>query len=539
MQCCSPLSSRLRLWRRSVLLTLLAVADLVLAGCQSTSATALLPAPTVTVTAGLSTTPAPTVLVNMTRAPTDTIVPTHAPSATASTVPSPTASATATAMPTATPSARSQTEPTLGYRYVTPAADAALPAPIPTPVSELKVDRNVVNILLIGTDYRPSLAAFHTDTTIIVSINKDSGLVTLLSIPRDLYVYIAGAGMQRINTAYIIGQNSSFPGGGAGLLEQTILYNLGIPIHYYAVVNFDGFRKIVDTLGGIDVPVNCQVTEYMLKDPTLDESVPANYELHTQPVGVTHMDGALALWYARARPVGADFFRGYRQRQVLRAIYHKALRTNLIPQIPTLYGNFNDVVKTDMGLWDVMQFAPLATKLTDTQIRSLNVGPNQTTGWRSPAGEDVLVPEPQAMQALITQALTAPANPQTQTVTPVEIWNNTLNPDLGHLAAETLANEGFAPVLGQPDGTTYPDTTLVDFTINHDRAPIKKLQSFLHVEDKNVVTQPDPNSPVPYRLIVGGDYNSCPRLDWMDDSGVTPASTALMPATQMSQTPTP
>ena len=62
------------------------------------------------------------------------------------------------------------------------------------------------------------------------------------------------------------------------------------------------------------------MTEYKIKDPTLDESVPANYDLYTQPTGVTHMDGALALWFARARPVGGDFYRGYRQRQVLRAL---------------------------------------------------------------------------------------------------------------------------------------------------------------------------------------------------------------------------
>src|SRR5678816_410115 len=152
-------------------------------------------------------------------------------------------------------------------------------------------------------------------------------------------------GMSRINRAFYAADTNHFPGGGPALLEQTILYNLGLPIHYYAMVNFDGFRQVVDTVGGIDVPVNCQLTEYKIKDPTLDESVPANYDLYTQPTGVTHMDGALALWFARARPVGGDFYRGYRQRQVLRALYHTAFKADINPPVPALYTSFKDVVQ--------------------------------------------------------------------------------------------------------------------------------------------------------------------------------------------------
>ena len=137
--------------------------------------------------------------------------------------------------------------------------------------------------MLIGTDSRPIDPTFRTDTLIVVSINKDAGTVSLLSIPRDLYVYIPTYGTARINLAFQAANSVAFTGGGPALLEQTILYNLGIPIQYYALVNFDGFRQVVDTLGGIDVPVNCQVTEYKLKDPTLDERVAANYDLYTQP----------------------------------------------------------------------------------------------------------------------------------------------------------------------------------------------------------------------------------------------------------------
>ncbi len=424
---------------------------------------------------------------------------------------------------TATPTPTSQTkgEPTLGYYNITPAANATLVTPFPTPVTPVQLDKDLVNILLIGTDYRAAENAFRTDTLIIVSINKATGGVTLLSIPRDLYVYVPTWGMQRINRAYNDGETSNYAGGGPGLLEQTILYNLGIPIHYYALANFDGFRRIVDTVGGIDVPVNCQLTEYKIKDWSLDESDPASYELYTQPAGVAHMDGALALWFARARPVGGDFFRSYRQRQVLRAIYHTALDADMIPQIPDLYANFNEVVKTDIGLWEIMPLTPLAAQLQDAQLRSLHIGPNQTTAWITPRGDDVLLPRPGAMQALVREAFTPPsANQLARPVTVVEIWNITANPDLARLAAETLANEGFTPIAGAPDGSAvYPQTTLVDFTTSSKGSPLNKLQSYLHVADASVVAQPDPNSPAPFRVILADDYNPCPRLDWMDDSG--------------------
>ncbi len=136
--------------------------------------------------------------------------------------------------------------------------------------------------------------------------------------------------------------------------------------------------------------VTCPLTEYKLKSPELDETQAENYELFTQPVGVTRMNGDIALWYARARPVGGDYFRSYRQRQVLRAIYRAGLDAGVLPQIPGLYADFQDVVATNMGLWDLMQFAPLAGEMKEAQIRSFAIGPNQTTARLTPKGDDVL-----------------------------------------------------------------------------------------------------------------------------------------------------
>ncbi len=425
-------------------------------------------------------------------------------------------SATASSPATATPTAQTKAQPTLGAFSITPLAGATLVTPNPTAVSAQAIGQSTVNVLLIGTDSRPTDPSFRTDTLIVVSINKEAGTVSLLSIPRDLFVYIPTYGMARINRAFQLAGNLSFPGGGPALLEQTILYNVGLPIQYYALVNFDGFRKVVDTLGGINVPVNCQVTEYKLKDPTLDERVVSNYDLYTQPIGVTHMEGALALWFARARPVGGDFFRGYRQRQVLRAIYHQGLSANILPNIPSLYQNFHDVMQTDMGLWDVMQFVPLAARLDDSSIRSFNIGPNQTAGWTTPDGEDVLIPNPEAIALVVKDFLNgSTSNLIARPLTWVQVSNGSGSGNEPALALETLHNEGFGVKEGGPVAVT-DFTTIVDHTTSAKGSPIKRLQAVLHVADQHVVSEPDPNSPFPFQIVLGGDYNSCPRLDWMD-----------------------
>jgi polyisoprenyl-teichoic acid--peptidoglycan teichoic acid transferase len=415
---------------------------------------------------------------------------------------------------TATPTAQNRAEPTLGAFNITPIAGATVVTPHPTAVQPAEVGASIVNVLLIGTDYRPSDTRFRTDSLIVASINKTSAAVSLLSIPRDLYVYIPRYGMGRINLAYTAADSNNFPGGGPALLEQTILYNLGIPVHYYALVNFDGFRQIVDTLGGIDVAVNCQLAEYKLIDWTLDESEAANYELYTQPPGIAHMDGDVALWYARARPVGGDYFRGYRQRQVLRAIYQRGLRLNVLPQIPALYADLKEVVETDMSLWDIMQFVPLAAQLDSAQIRSLHIGPNQTTSWITPAGESVLLPRGEAIQALVAEYFAqANANRLARPLTWVEVASGS-ETAMPALAAETLINEGFAVRYSEP-AAPHAATTIIDYTASPKGSPLKQLQSILHVTDDNVITEPRPNSPAQFRVVLGDDYNSCPRLDWM------------------------
>ena len=416
---------------------------------------------------------------------------------------------TTTLTPSATPTAKRKGEPTLWLPF-TPVATQL--TPIPTPAARYQFDKGVVNILLTGSDIgRQDIEVgrgYQTDSIIIASVNKDEGYVTLLSIPRDLYVYLPGAGMGRINTADLVGK-PFFPGGGPAYLEQTILYNLGIPIDYYARINFDGFKDIVNTLGGIDVPVTCAIQDWRLKSPDLDPQVEDNWYLFTQETGLIHMDGELALWYARSRKNNTDFDRSRRQMQVLRAIYHTGKSLDILPQVPALFQQFQAVVQSDMGIGDVLQFVPIAAKMDAGRIRSFSVNSAHTTSWTTPGepSQNVLLPRPDALGWLFDDAFGPPDEAETPTL--VEVWNGTANADWLALATDNLRARGYSGVAGAADRQDYPSQVLYDFTNGEDTETRSRLQKLFGVNNANVIARPDTSGPYPYRIVLGADWNSC------------------------------
>jgi LCP family protein required for cell wall assembly len=123
-----------------------------------------------------------------------------------------------------------------------------------------------VNVLFIGVDYRDWEAgegAPRSDTMILFTLDPVSKTAGMISIPRDMWVNIPGSGYGRINTAYSIGAGLGLPGGGPGLAMKTVEQFLGVPVHYYAQVEFNTFVEMIDTIGGVDV----LVTERLRLDP--------------------------------------------------------------------------------------------------------------------------------------------------------------------------------------------------------------------------------------------------------------------------------
>jgi polyisoprenyl-teichoic acid--peptidoglycan teichoic acid transferase len=390
----------------------------------------------------------------------------------------------------------------------------AVPSPVPT------LDRHgddLMNILLLGNDGQITNDNFlRTDTMIIVSINRTAGTVALLSLPRDLYVYIPGWTMQRLNLAYIHGEQGQWPGGGFGLLRQTILYNFGINVHYYAMVGLDGFKSIVDAVGGVNLAVDCAIEDL----PLVDTEIPKGAYKATDegeyvlPVGYYSMTGAEALWYARSRGSSSDFDRGVRQQQVLRAVWRKAKDTGLLNNIVPLWNEGSQNLDTDMTLQDVLGLVPMALNLDPSQIETYEFARTyDTTPWQPPDGSNVQLPNYDHMLQRLNDFYTPPTNNQlVQEHSTISVLNGTTNSNWDLVAAQTLSTDGFnATAGGAADNSSYVDTILIDHTGRSKGSSAGDIAHALNVKPENIRVEPDPNRTVDFEVILGGSYTSCPR----------------------------
>lgn len=439
-----------------------------------------------------------------TLAPITPIAPGEPPAPGAFTATAPPALAEVTATPTARPGVDPTLDPATPDPYITPVT--AVPPPMP----QLFLDKDVVNILLVGRDTPKGSASYRTDVLIVVSLDKARGTVMLLSLPRDLLVYIPGWTMNRINTAAQRGDSARYPGGGMELLKQTILYNLGIPIHGWARIDFEGFKDVIDTVGGVNVPVTCAMQDWRLKDGAQDAQNPDNWELYTVQPGVVNMNGDLALWYARSRKRSSDYDRSRRQQIVLRALFAQALDLNLLPKAPQLYQQALSIVDTDLTAGDVLQFVPMALTLDRSRIYSRFLNRNHVWSWTTPAGAAVLLPDRTAITALLAEAF-APQVANTPAASAplvmVQVVNASGNADFPALAAENLRWAGLGV---QMAGTANAQaTTLYDFSVDGNAQRRAVVAAALNIPVNKVVAQPDPAASAPFRVVLGADYNPC------------------------------
>jgi len=381
------------------------------------------------------------------------------------------------------------------------------PSDGPTPLPPL-TDAETINFLLIGSDKRPG-ASYRTDTLVLAILWPKDGQVSMISIPRDLWVYIPTIGMQRINTAYQSGEIYGYAGGGAGLLKDTIAYNLGIRIDHTAMVEFDGFRRIVDTLGGMDVPVSCAYTDWRLIDPTYDPYNEDNWQLYTVDSGIDHMDGDLALWYARSRSKSSDFDRGRRQQEVLRSLFNRALQTDTLSRVPQLYNDLSSTIVTDLGLADLAKLALYAPKLTNADIRSFYIRPPYVESWTTAGGAYVLLPQEPALTQMLTEATTLSRRAIARQAINIEVQNGTPFEGWDALASTRLNYAGYAAHVSAADRRDYSNSVLIDLTVTQDPADRAGLLRGLGLSSASEISLPDPNSPVAYRLVLGHDYQPC------------------------------
>ena len=391
------------------------------------------------------------------------------------------------------------------------AQDSDDPSNIPLPAAP--ADENgyeIENILLLGSDTDNPRNSGRTDVIVIVSVNFTEGTAALLSIPRDLYVYIPNVGMQRINTAFAFGEQAH-PGTGPQVLGDTILYNLGLTIDHYARVDFNGFRQLVDDLGGIEISVDCAIQDWRLREPGLDMQVEDNWELFTLPVGVHRLDGNLALWYARSRRTSSDFDRGRRHQAILRAMLGRIRALGLLEQLRDVWPQVGESVRTDLSFEDMLRLTVAAGQVQSDRIASYTLRPNvEARSWRAPDGASVQVPNREALQTLIARFLAPPTRLQIGRERPrIEIVNGSGVHSLARVAADRLAWEGFlVDIADQPVPYQYA-TTIVDFTAQTKGSSLELLQTVMRVEPDDIDIEPDPARSIDFRITLGGAYQSC------------------------------
>jgi LCP family protein required for cell wall assembly len=380
---------------------------------------------------------------------------------------------------------------------------------VPMPAS---LPDGVIHIILLGTDHRPPDEGWRTDTMVLVSIDPAEKLVSMVSIPRDLYVAIPGYGKTRLNLADNMGAAEQYPGGGPALLRATLERNLGLTFDRYIRIDFQGFAEVVDILGGIDVDVRCP-TELWVPNMKL----PDEYLLYrTVPAGMQHMDGDFALIYCRCRAHTPVFDRDRRQREVLLAIRNRVLELGvpgLLSRVFELLETMKLHVQTDLEPDEIVALAQLLPEIplhnVSQRVLDLSVAPE----WYTSEGAWVMLPDRQLIKQLVAARLVPPTREEEALAaeeTRIAVDNGTTIEGFASQVAERLTASGYNVVeVGKDDRLDHTETTIISYAGTS--TTLDRLRQYLGVGEDGVHYEPDWLSDVAIRIVVGTDAQPlCP-----------------------------
>jgi len=241
----------------------------------------------------------------------------------------------------------------------------------------------------MGSDKRQN-KDFRTDILVLVTL-RPGGAVSLTSFPRNLYVYLPGKQMQRINTAMAT--------GGFDLTKMTFDYNFGFRPDFYILTDIGGYQEIIDTMGGVDVHVA----------KTFHAARSGYSGGFTVYAGTVHMNGATALWYVRAGGTLDDVDRMRRSQEVLTAMGERLFSLNALAHIPQIYYLFKNNVNTDLSVGGTLALLPRMLAVNRKKVNRYSIGLDQATPWTDPiTKEQYLLPKPEAIRRFLQQAIGIP-----------------------------------------------------------------------------------------------------------------------------------
>ena len=368
-----------------------------------------------------------------------------------------------------------------------------------------------------------------TDTLILLTIDPVSKTAGMLSIPRDMWVSIPGFAYGKINSAYTLGENYKLPGGGPGLTIQTVENFVGIPIQYYAQIDFDAFASMIDDIGGIcmDIPVKVDVG--------------VQYEHGTTIIQPGHqcLTGKVALGYARTRDIwqgvkGGDVERSQNQQRVILAIRDKVLSNlpALVAQAGPLYSQISSGVHTNLSLDDILRLAMLAKDIPAGSIKQGVIDYTMMQDGKTVVDGttvDILRPYPDKIRELVDKifgggslapaATGDPTQLMQQEGARVLVINGSGVSGIAQKTADYMKSQGMN-VTGYGNISDYPDQynspPLPDHTllIIHAGKPyaMKYLMTLMKINSANqLVFDFNPSAPADIMLVVGADWvNSNP-----------------------------
>ncbi|MGV7976698.1 MAG: LCP family protein [Anaerolineaceae bacterium] len=395
----------------------------------------------------------------------------------------------------------------------TPGAEATPAVATMQPILETQEawdGKSRVNLLIMGLDSRDLEAtAPRTDSMILFTMDPVNLTAGMISIPRDLWVKIHGADYGKINTAYSIGEAYKLPGGGPALAAKTVEDLLGVPIQYYAQLDFEAFIKFIDHIEGvkINIPERIQL-----------DVVGTKLSMWVDP-GVVTLPGQWALAYVRARgTAGGDFDRAARQQQVILAIRDRVLDFNMMPTLIAksgeIYADLSSGIRTNLAPDEVIKLGLKVLDIPRESIKQAVIDGKYVNFGRSPDGLEILRPIPDKIRELrdeifygvevgassVQDAQTRLQDEQAR----VSILNSSSSAGLAAKTGEYLKGQGLNIVEQTDSGyQVYTRITLYGskpYTLRY-------LADFFNVSSPgNIVYAYDPNATVDIVVELGDDW---------------------------------
>ncbi len=263
-----------------------------------------------------------------------------------------------------------------------------------TPVETPETMSSRVTVLLTGIDSSPYRTHALTDTLLVLSVDPESKTGVMASIPRDLSrfpLWKGGTFDAKINSlmSYARRHPGEFPEGPTTSLVKEVGYLVGVPVHYYAAVNLEGFVELIDLVGGVTV-----TNERTINDPSYGGWTDGRKVGFYLPAGKQSLDGQEALAYVRSRKGAGDndFTRARRQQQLLLALQKKMTDPAMLPKLPAILAAAGNTLKTNFPAARLSEMLDLGRSIDESNIQKIVLGPPYATNPGN-AGSYILVPD--------------------------------------------------------------------------------------------------------------------------------------------------